>query len=210
MIIKAIITTLDNLPNLKETLMVLGDEPLYEIIIVNNGSRDGTSAWLAELSGKQRNSRRKQFGFTYEDKKITVINRENLGAGPGRNAGLDTAGEFDYVMMLDGGIRPLRLGTRQMYDFLEKIPDVDVIGVEIADFETDYERAWRRWPQPILPEYTYANTRLSHTAYCLCRASAWDNLRFSEEGPFGHGRKRSACTADHLQLRASWRYPGRN
>jgi glycosyltransferase involved in cell wall biosynthesis len=183
--VKAIITTLDNLANVEETIGVLRDEPLDEVVVVNNGSRDGTSRWLAELSGKHRNRHRGRFGFTLGDKKVTVINRENLGAGPGRNAGLDAAGEFDYVLMLDGGIRPLRGGTRRLTDYLGQSPEADVIGVEIADFETDYERAWRRWPQPILPEHTYVNTRLSHTAYCLCRAKAWDGLRFSEEGPFG-------------------------
>ena len=163
--IKAIITTLDNLPNLKETVAVLHGEPLAEIIVVDNGSQDDTAQWLAEQDG------------------LTAVIRENLGAGPGRNAGLDVAGEFDYVLMLDGGIRPLRGGTAQMLDYLRRTPGADVIGVEIADFETDREKAWRRWPEPIAE--AYHNTRLSHTAYALCRARAWDGLRFCEEGPFG-------------------------
>jgi hypothetical protein len=114
--------------------------------------------------------------------RVRVIHRQNNGAGPGRNAGLDAAGEFDYVLMLDGGIRPLRDGTARMLEYLQGHLEADVIGVEIADFETDREKAWRRWPHPI--EKAYRNTRLSHTAYCLCRKRAWDGLRFSEEGPF--------------------------
>lgn len=163
--IKAIITTLDNLPNLKETIAVLRDEPLTEIIVVDNGSQDDTAQWLAEQKG------------------LTAIIRENLGAGPGRNAGLGAAGEFDFVLMLDGGIRPLRGGVAQMLDYLRRTPEADVIGVEIADFETDREKAWRRWPEPIAA--AYHNKCLSHTAYALCRARAWDDLRFCEEGPFG-------------------------
>jgi glycosyltransferase involved in cell wall biosynthesis len=165
--IKAIITTLDNLPLLKEQVDILRSDPLIsEIIIVCNGSQDGTAEWLA----------------TQPD--LTSIIRENKGAGPGRNAGIDAAGKCDYFLFLDGGIRPLRGGTQRMLDYLERVPEADVIGVEIADFETDYNKAWRRWPDPILPEHTYRNTRLSHTAYCLTRYRAFDGLRFCEEGPF--------------------------
>lgn len=162
--IKAIVTTLDNLLNLKESVMVLRDEPLDEIIIVNNGSIDSTQEWLATQSD------------------LTIVNRDNLGAGPGRNAGLDIAGDFDYALLLDGGIRPLRGGTKQMLDYLHSVPKCDVIGIEIAGLETDSAKAWRRWNGSIAR--AYCNTRLSHTAYCLCRTKAWDGLRFSEEGPF--------------------------
>ena len=163
----AIVTALDNLSNLKETVAVLRSEPLSEIVVVNNGSKDGTREWLAEQDG------------------LTVVNRENLGAGPGRNAGLDAARPFDYALMLDGGIRPLRGGTAQMLDYLERHPECDVLGVHIQDFETNKERAWRRWHIPISDNRTYPNSRLSHTAYCLSTARAWDGLRFCEEGPFG-------------------------
>ena len=162
----AIITTMDNLPNLKETIAVLRTEPLSEIIIVNNGSRDGTKDWLAEQDG------------------LTIVNRENKGAGPGRNAGLNIAKPFDYALMLDGGIRPLRGGVRRMLDYLDEYPECDVVAVSIEDMVTDEEKVWRRWPSKIEGDHTYRNTCLSHTAYCLCRAKAWDGLRFCEDGPF--------------------------
>ena len=89
MVIKAVITTIDNLSNNKEQLRVLSQDSLVdEIIVVNNGSIDGSREWLST------------------QKDITLINRRNEGAGKGRNAGLDVAGEFDYILMLDGGIRP--------------------------------------------------------------------------------------------------------
>lgn len=167
MLVKTVITSLDNLPLLKEQITILRNEPIDEIIVVNNGSEDGTAEWLSIQAG------------------LTVINRENKGAGPGRNAGLDAAGKADFYLMLDGGIRPLAGGTQRMIDYLERRKDADVIGVEIADFQTDPERAWRRWPKPIRDEDTYQNSRLSHTAYCLARFRAFDGLRFSEAGPFG-------------------------
>jgi glycosyltransferase involved in cell wall biosynthesis len=164
--IKAVITTLDNLPTLREQLDVLRADPIIdEIIVVSNGSQDGTNEFLSK------------------QKDLVAVIRENKGAGPGRNVGIDAAGQCDYFLFLDGGIRPLRSGTERMFDYLQCTPKADVIGVEIADFETDYSKAWRRWSLPI--EYTYRNTRLSHTAYCLSRYRAFDGLRFCEEGPFG-------------------------
>lgn len=163
--IKAIITTIDNLSNNKEQIRVLKDDPLIDqIIVVNNGSIDSTQKWLSQQND------------------ITVINKENNGAGPGRNSGLDKAGQFDYVLMLDGGIRPLVNGTQRMLEYLGSNQKADVVGVEVSDFETDYQKAWRRWPCVV--KNTYRNTRLSHTAYCLARYKAFDGFRFNETGPF--------------------------
>lgn len=182
--ITAIITTLDNLPNLKEQINILREDSLIDkIVIVNNGSIDGTKAWLDCQDG------------------LIIINRENCGAGPGRNSGIDAAGKSDYLF-LDGGIRPLRHGTERMLEYLDKHPEINVLGIEIADFETDYEKAERRWPSPILD--SYRNTRLSHTAYCLARYKAFDGLRFSEEGPFGE----KAWGADDDQMAYQWNNAG--
>lgn len=184
--IVAIITALDNLPNLKESVNVLRDEPIDEIVVVNNGSIDGTRDWLNGQKG------------------LTVVHRENRGAGPGRNSGLDAAEKFDFALMLDGGIRPLRGGTQRLLEYLERHANVDVIGVHIPDFETDYEKAWRRWPYPIQDQRCFRSAQLSYTAYCLTRARAWDGLRFSEEGPFGE----AGWGADDDQMANTWRRAG--
>ena len=50
--ISAIITAMDNLPNLRESVAVLRDDPLIsQIVAVNQGSRDGTREWLDEQDG---------------------------------------------------------------------------------------------------------------------------------------------------------------
>ncbi len=166
--ITAVITTLDNLPILERQVELLRHDPLIDrIIVVNNGSADGTRSWL-DANGAD----------------LTVIHRENHGAGPGRNAGLDAAGPFDYVLMLDGGILPLVGGVAHMLDYLERHPEVAVLGLEIADMVTDESQATTIWPGPIADDGAYRNRCLSHTAYCLARAAAFDGLRFSEEGPF--------------------------
>jgi glycosyltransferase involved in cell wall biosynthesis len=154
---------------------------------VDNGSQDGTGEWLDAQPG------------------IMVIHRENIGAGPGRNAGLDAAGQFDYALMLDGGIRPLRGGTRQFLAYLERHQEADVIGVEIPDFETDYDKAWRRWPEEMTIEgHAYPNNRLAHTAYALTRYKAWDGLRWCEDGPFGE----PGWGADDDEMAYQWNNSG--
>jgi glycosyltransferase involved in cell wall biosynthesis len=164
--IKAVITTLDNLPVLKEQIRIMSDEPLIsEIIVVNNGSRDGTREWLETQSTK-----------------AIALHLENRGAGPGRNAGLDRARKFDYVLLLDGGIRPINGGVEKMLAFLETRREVDVIGFDHTDMETNRDLATVEWLEPI--SNTYRNTCLSETAYCLARARAFDGIRFCEEGPF--------------------------
>lgn len=187
MTVKAVICSLDNLPILREQVRILREDPCVdEIVIVSNGSVDGTNKWLDEQSG------------------LVVVERENNGAGPGRNSGLDAAGYADYYLMLDGGIRPLVGGTEKMLEYLERREDADVIGVEIPDFETDPNKAWRRWPNKILDKHTYRHLRLSHTAYCLARHRCFDGLRFSEDGPFGE----AAWGADDDEMAYQWNDAG--
>lgn len=178
--VTCVITTLDNLRTLKSQISILRHEPISKIVVVNNGSIDGTEKWLNSQP------------------ELTVVHRKNNGAGPGRNSGLNLVGECNYILMLDGGIRPLIGGTQRMLDYLQEHKDADVIGVEIPDFETNEELAWRRWPHPI--KHTYQNTRLSHTAYCLARYKAFDGLRFCEEGPFGE----PGWGADDDEMMCQW------
>ena len=48
MVIKAVICTLDNLPILKKQISILRAEPIDEIIVVNNGSIDGTTLLIVK------------------------------------------------------------------------------------------------------------------------------------------------------------------
>lgn len=162
----AIVTTLDNLPLLKRQIPVLMLE-VGRIIVVNNGAQDGTKEWLDTVRG------------------IEVIHKENNGAGPGRNAGLDLwANSTPYVLMLDGGILPPLGGVAASRDYLERHEDVDVISPEVAScFTTDESKASLEIDH-IDDEFTFTQRCLSGTAYCLTRAKCWGGMRFSEIGPF--------------------------
>ncbi len=170
--VTAIITTIDNLPLLKRQVPILLNE-CGRVIVVNNGAEDGTREWLALHP------------------EVTATHRQNLGAGPGRNAGL---AEWDksptpYTLMIDGGILPPLGGVAKMKAYLDRHPDVHVISPEVmrytdgSCFVTDEAKA-----VPVafdIPDNaTFRQCSLSGSAYELCRASAWA-VRFSEEGPFG-------------------------
>jgi len=180
-VVKSIITTLDNCDVLQRQIAVLDREPLDEVVVVNNGSQDSTRVWLDAQSD------------------LTVVHRENHGAGPGRNAGLDAAGAFDYVLMLDGGILPAVHSVERMLDYLEPRPGVSGLGVEVPDLRTDIDQAWLMWPEPVYR--TYRNLCLSHTAYGMFRADAWDGFRFREEGPFG----KPGWGGDDNEMAYQWR-----
>lgn len=165
--VTAIITTLDNLSLLKRQIPILKRE-CGNIIVVNNGSTDGTREWLDS------------------NPNIQAIHRENLGAGPGRNAGLNLwNNSTEYVLMLDGGILPLIGSVKALKNYLTNHLDIDVIAPEIIGcLVTNEDQADLIFEGPI-PENTFVQRCLSSTGYALCRKTAWDNLRFSEEGPYG-------------------------
>lgn len=188
---KAIITSMDNCPLLRVSVPILLEDPdICEVVVVNQGSKDDTMDYLSTVP-------------------VTIVDKENNGAGPGRNRGIEAAWPFDYALFLDGGMRPLLPGVRIMLDYLERHKgEVDVLGLAWHDLETDVERAWRRWPYPeITDEMTYPYRMLSLTNYCLTNRRAWDNgLRFQESGPWGE----PGWGADDDEMAYQWREAGIN
>lgn len=187
--VTAIVTSLDNLPLLQKQLPVLLDE-CGRVIVVSNGSQDGTNEWLQEV----------------DEPRLTAVYRENLGAGPGRNAGL---AEWDknptpYVLMVDGGIMPPYNGVKYHKDYLTRHPEVDIISPEVnSAFTTDLQEATLIMTGPIPDDSIFRQGMLSGTAYCLTRARVWD-VRFCEEGPFGE----PGWGADDNDMQYRWNEKG--
>ena len=102
-------------------------------------------------------------------------------------------------------MRPLVPGCGIMVDFLERRPEIDVLGLAWHDLETDIDKAWRRWPYTeITDQMVYPYRMVSLTNYCMCNARAWDGLRFTEEGPFGE----AGWGADDDEMAYQWRAAG--
>ena len=78
-----VIPTFDRLPALKEVLeAVRGQEgPAFEVVVVNDGSTDGTAPWLDELAS----------GGSRGGPELRVLHQENQGPAVARNRGVATA-----------------------------------------------------------------------------------------------------------------------
>jgi len=87
------------------------DYPNYEIIIVNDGSTDDTSAVAEELVGHQRG----RSGLV----KISLINKPNSGKAKALNAGIQYS-EAQFILCMDGDSQltpnSLRMAVRHFID----------------------------------------------------------------------------------------------
>lgn len=98
--VAAIIVTYNRLEFLKELITALKSQTyeLNEIIVVNNGSNDGTTQWL-----KSQNN-------------LKIVNQENSGSSGGQFTAMKTAYDlgYDYIWTMDDDVIP-------SYDCLENL-----------------------------------------------------------------------------------------
>lgn len=89
----AFIVTYNRLDLLKKCVSALSNQTrkLDELVIINNGSTDDTSEWLARLSND-----------------VTVINQDNVGGAGGYRRGFEYAYEqgYDWIMPFDDDCEP--------------------------------------------------------------------------------------------------------
>jgi rhamnopyranosyl-N-acetylglucosaminyl-diphospho-decaprenol beta-1,3/1,4-galactofuranosyltransferase len=93
-VVAAVVVTYNRLPQMLKTLARLLAEPLDHVIVVENGSSDGTREWLASL----------------EDQRLTVIEMAQNGGGAlGFEVGMREAGARfnpDWLVLMDDDARP--------------------------------------------------------------------------------------------------------
>lgn len=101
----------------------------YEIIVVDNGSTDGTVEYL-------------QKNFKSID---LIINNENFGFSKANNIGiLKSKGKFLYLINSD--IEILDDSINKIFDFMEKNPNIGMLGPKILNFDLTLQYSCRRIP----------------------------------------------------------------
>lgn len=102
-----------------------------EIIIVDNGSRDGTAAFLAQ-----------------HPECVVIRNRRNRGVAPARNQGLRAA-RGDFVALLDVDTVPEPEAFRRLLERLEAADDVGVVGPRLVGADGSLQYSCRRFPTAV-------------------------------------------------------------
>ena len=126
--IAAIIVTYNRLELLKHCIKALQAQthPVNDIIIVNNGSTDGTTEWLADQS------------------QFIIINQPNSGSGGGFYSGIKAADERNYkwLWLMDDDGYPAENCLEKLLEAGEKKPQVSVWGCIVLDSETQDKLAF--------------------------------------------------------------------
>lgn len=151
------------------------DEPRREIVVVDNGSRDGTAEAITRAFPEVR----------------VIANRENGGFAAGSNQGLRIArGRHVLLLNPDTIVAPGALSA--MVDFLDRTPHAGIVGCRITDGQgrtqlscfplpTPATVFWQHWQlHRIFPPFLYSEYRNK----CLNR---------KEQAPFRVGWVTGAC-----------------
>jgi len=101
----------DALPRLWESLLEQ-TRPPQEIVLVDGGSTDGTSALAREL--------------TRGDSRVAIVEAGPATPGRGRNVGVKVA-RSEWIAFTDGGIRLDRRWLEALVDVVRRDPDVRVV-----------------------------------------------------------------------------------
>lgn len=164
---------------MKEKLILASSGHDLKVIVVDNGSLDGTQEWLKEYP-------------KYYDELVQLD--KNYGACIARNRGLEKV-EGDYVYFMDCDLRAIPCSFNRLLDYIVKDPKIGVLGLA----------SWHMSPDPrdetgVMPELEvaecqrspYTGLALAYTQYGIWRMSMFreHGIKFVEEYPFdrgGHG-----------------------
>ncbi|MCS7186398.1 MAG: glycosyltransferase [Armatimonadota bacterium] len=115
-LVSIIVLNWNNLPYLRQCVgsVFAHTRPPFELIIVDNGSTDGSLRYLHELVSRHRNVK-------------VVLNEQNIGAPAGRNCGLAVA-EGDFIVFLDSDTVVTEGWLDRLLRWMEIDPTIGMIG----------------------------------------------------------------------------------
>lgn len=107
----------------------------YEIIVVENGSSDGSVEWLKT-----------------QDDVISIFNRANMGVAPARNQGLMTAkGRYLLILDVDTRVEPGALDT--LTQCMDSNPGVGLGAPKLVDGSGNLQYTCRYYPTILTKAY---------------------------------------------------------
>lgn len=144
----------------------------HEIIVIDNGSNDGTSEYIKSVMGLGNI----QF----------IQNPENMGISIGKNQGIN-ASSGEYVFMLDGDILPVENSIQCLMNWLDENPDKDAIGMYpnrfCQDMNKGHLKPCEEWCEKLFEPVPH---KCACLFYGLYRKKIFDNgLRMDMTGEYG-------------------------
>lgn len=109
----------------------------YEIIVVDNASKDGSQKFLEELKTQ------------IKDLKI-ILNKKNLGFAAGCNLGIKEA-KGKYILILNPDIVVLENSIEKLYEFMEENNDVGIAGPKLLNPDKTIQPSCYRYPSWYIP-----------------------------------------------------------
>ncbi len=121
----------------------------WEIIIIDNGSNDGTKVFLKELS--------KKFGKSLK----IILNSENLGYAAGVNQGIRIS-EGKYVLLLNNDVYILKNWLKSLINAIETSKECAIVGAKLIYPETcRIQHAGIVFIRKIEPLHIFKNCKMS-------------------------------------------------
>jgi len=150
----------------------------FEVIVLDNGSNDGSADWLREQSDI-----------------ITILNTENLGSAIGRNQMIKIA-KGDYILMLDSDILYLN-GSLEYFAsrFNELDSNAKCVGFNPNYFTNNLNNYKAQLPKldSILKKHHTSFASYALTQYGLFKQDMFNSVMFDENYVVGYG-----CEDDDL------------
>jgi glycosyltransferase involved in cell wall biosynthesis len=169
--ISVIIPTFNRLDLLKETIQSVRNQTYedFEIVVVNDGSTDGTGAWLREQAN------------------LRVVEQSNSGIAASRNKGASVArGAWLAFLDHDDLWSPDKLSIQA--EFVRDNPDVALVSARHVRLGTSYSQPRRpQWIKGDLLIKEYSESFI-HTSSVMIRRDVFDSIegfptryRFADE-----------------------------
>ncbi len=163
----AVVVTFNRLTFLKECISGLLNQTcdLQKIIIVNNGSTDGTSEYLNSVKSD----------------KIEIITQENCGGAGGFHTGIKSAYQqnFEWIWVMDDDVEPAKDCLEKLFLYKEISKCIHPLRIFSDNGEVF---KWEHYfnPETCMP-ILHHNVSLQHKEYCFVNTACFEGMLINRD-----------------------------